>query len=156
MVKPIRLDLGQPREIFGNPVPLGLLGLAVGCVALVPSAFGHSLTPAGLQTAAVFALLFGALVNSVVGRNVFHLGEVRVDTWRPVTVPACSQAVGRRSTGRWCPGVDLAGQICGNERGRLVEKGNLCFLQSLRLRHHRELRRHLLKNRRSPSWATNR
>jgi len=60
MVKPIRLDLGQPREVFGNPVPLGLLGLAVGCVALVPSAFGHGLTPAGLQTAAIFALLFGA------------------------------------------------------------------------------------------------
>lgn len=60
MVKPIRLDLGQPREVFGNPVPLGLLGLAVGCVALVPSAFGHGLTPAGLKTAAVFALLFGA------------------------------------------------------------------------------------------------
>lgn len=60
MVKPIRLDLGQPREVFGNPVPLGLLGLAVGCVALVPSAFGYGLTPAGLQTAAVFALLFGA------------------------------------------------------------------------------------------------
>ncbi len=60
MVKPIRLDLGQPREIFGNPVPLGLLGLAVGCVALVPSAFGYGLTPTGLRMAAVFALLFGA------------------------------------------------------------------------------------------------
>lgn len=60
MVKPVRLDLGQPREIFGNPVPLGLLGLAVGCVALVPSAFGYGLTPTGLQTGAVFALLFGA------------------------------------------------------------------------------------------------
>jgi len=60
MVKPIRLDLGQPREVFGNPVPLGLLGLAVGCVALVPSAFGYGLTPVGLQTGAVFALLFGA------------------------------------------------------------------------------------------------
>ncbi|MFH2009603.1 MAG: hypothetical protein ABI333_23625 [bacterium] len=59
MIRPIT-DLGQPREIFGNPVPLGLLGLAVGCVALVPSAFGYGLTPAGFKTAAVFALLFGA------------------------------------------------------------------------------------------------
>jgi succinate-acetate transporter protein len=32
----------------------------VGCVALVPSAFGFGVTPAGLKTAAVFALLFGA------------------------------------------------------------------------------------------------
>ena len=60
MVKPVRLDLGQSKEVFGNPVPLGLIGLAVGCVALVPSALGYGVTPAGLETAAVYALLFGA------------------------------------------------------------------------------------------------
>jgi succinate-acetate transporter protein len=71
MVKPIRLDLGQPREIFGNPVPLGLIGLAVGCVALVPSAFGYGLTPTGLKTAAVFALLFGAGCQLLAGVMCF-------------------------------------------------------------------------------------
>lgn len=45
---------------FAESTPLGLLGLAVGCAALVPIAFGHSLTPAGLRTAAMFCLLFGA------------------------------------------------------------------------------------------------
>lgn len=45
---------------FAESTPLGLLGLAIGCAALVPIAFGHSLTPAGLRTAAMFCLLFGA------------------------------------------------------------------------------------------------
>ncbi len=60
MVRRIELGPAAAREVFGNPIPLGLLGLAVGCAALVPSALGHGLTPAGLETAAVFALLFGA------------------------------------------------------------------------------------------------
>ena len=60
MVRRIELGPAAAREIFGNPVPLGLLGLAIGCAALVPSALGYGLTPAGLKTAAVFALLFGA------------------------------------------------------------------------------------------------
>ncbi|MDY0002182.1 MAG: GPR1/FUN34/YaaH family transporter [Polyangia bacterium] len=55
-----RIELAPGREIFGNPVPLGLLGLAIGCAALVPSTFGYGLTPAGLKTAAMFAYLFGA------------------------------------------------------------------------------------------------
>jgi len=45
---------------FADSTPLGLLGLAIGCAALVPIALGHSLTPAGLRTAAMFCLLFGA------------------------------------------------------------------------------------------------
>jgi len=45
---------------FAEPTPLGLLGLAVGCAALVPIAMGHSLTPAGMRTAAIYCLLFGA------------------------------------------------------------------------------------------------
>lgn len=55
-----RIELAAGREVFGNPVPLGLLGLAIGCAALVPSTFGYGLTPAGLKTASMFAYLFGA------------------------------------------------------------------------------------------------
>ncbi len=49
-----------PPPVFAEPTPLGLLGLAVGCAALLPIAFGQSLTPAGFRTAAVYCLLFGA------------------------------------------------------------------------------------------------
>lgn len=45
---------------FADPTPIGLLSLAIGCAALVPIAFGVSLTPAGLRTAAMFCLFFGA------------------------------------------------------------------------------------------------
>jgi succinate-acetate transporter protein len=45
---------------FADSTPLGLFGLAIGCAALVPIAFGKALTPAGFETAAVFCLLFGA------------------------------------------------------------------------------------------------
>ncbi len=48
------------KETVADPTPMGLLGLAIGCAALTPIAFGKSLTPAGLETAAVFCLLFGA------------------------------------------------------------------------------------------------
>jgi len=44
---------------FAEPTPLGLLGLAVGCAALTPIAFGVALTPSALETAAWFCLLFG-------------------------------------------------------------------------------------------------
>jgi hypothetical protein len=60
MTRRIALAPELPRQVFANPVPLGLLGLAIGCAALVPSAFGHGLTVPGFKTAAVFALLFGA------------------------------------------------------------------------------------------------
>lgn len=49
-----------PATPFAESTPLGLLGLAVGCAALLPIAFGHSLTPAGLRTAAFYCLYFGA------------------------------------------------------------------------------------------------
>lgn len=55
------------REVFADPTPLGLIGLAVGCAALVPIAFGYALTPAGLKTAAMFCLLFGAGCQLVAG-----------------------------------------------------------------------------------------
>lgn len=55
-----KIDLAKKsHEIFAEPTPLGLIGLAVGCAALTPIAFGHGLTPAGLKTAAMFCLLFG-------------------------------------------------------------------------------------------------
>lgn len=65
------------REVVADPTPMGLLGLAIGCAALTPIAFGRSLTPAGLETAALFCLLFGAgcqlfagLLN-LVNRNLY-------------------------------------------------------------------------------------
>lgn len=50
---------------FGEPTPLGLLGLAIGCASLVPIAFGMipkepAAAAAMLKTAAWFCLLFGA------------------------------------------------------------------------------------------------
>jgi succinate-acetate transporter protein len=47
---------------FAEPTPLGLLGLSIGCAALLPIAFGmkDALTPEGLRAAAMFCLLFGA------------------------------------------------------------------------------------------------
>lgn len=50
---------------FGEPTPLGLLGLAIGCAALVPVAFGKIPTdPAQMamafKTVAWFCLVFGA------------------------------------------------------------------------------------------------
>jgi succinate-acetate transporter protein len=65
------------RDVLADPTPMGLLGLAIGCAALTPIAFGKSLTPAGLETAAVFCLLFGSgcqflagLLN-LVNRNLY-------------------------------------------------------------------------------------
>lgn len=48
-----------PSQIFAEPTPMGLIGLAVGCAALAPVAFGAALSPAALKTAAMFCLLFG-------------------------------------------------------------------------------------------------
>jgi succinate-acetate transporter protein len=66
-----------PATAIADPTPIGLICLAIGCAALVPAAFGLSLTPAGLRTAAVFCLLFGAggqLVaglGSLLNRNLY-------------------------------------------------------------------------------------
>lgn len=54
-----------PAVPFGEPTPLGLLGLAIGCAALVPIAFGWlpsdpAKLPMFFKTAALFCLLFGA------------------------------------------------------------------------------------------------
>lgn len=56
-----------PVNPFAEPSPLGLLGLAIGCAALVPIAFGWSLTPAGLRTAAFYCLYFGAGCQLIAG-----------------------------------------------------------------------------------------
>jgi succinate-acetate transporter protein len=52
-------DPKAPAPLFAESTPLGLLGLAVGCAALTPIAFGAALTPPALETAAMFCLLFG-------------------------------------------------------------------------------------------------
>jgi hypothetical protein len=54
-----KIELTRKHEVFAEPTPLGLIGLAIGCAALTPIAFGVALTPAALKTAAMFCLLFG-------------------------------------------------------------------------------------------------
>jgi succinate-acetate transporter protein len=51
-----------PEPLVADPTPLGLIGLSVGCAALLPLAFGQkaAATPDGLRLAAMFCLLFGA------------------------------------------------------------------------------------------------
>ncbi|MCC6527929.1 MAG: hypothetical protein IT373_35110 [Polyangiaceae bacterium] len=67
-----RIDLvSPPRERFADPTPLGLVGLAIGCAALVPVAFGWSVTPEALRTAAWFCLLFGAGCQMLAGLMSF-------------------------------------------------------------------------------------
>ena len=56
-----------PSAVIADPTPIGLICLAIGCAALVPIAFGTSLTPSGLRTAAIFCLLFGAGGQLVAG-----------------------------------------------------------------------------------------
>jgi len=59
--------LTAPPALIADPTPIGLNCLAIGCAALVPIAFGLSLTPAALKTAAIFCLLFGAGGQLVAG-----------------------------------------------------------------------------------------
>ena len=51
---------GAARPVFADPTAMGLLSLAIACAALVPIAFGVSLTSPGLRTAAMYCLYFGA------------------------------------------------------------------------------------------------
>jgi len=62
---------GPSTERFGNPAPLGLLGLTIACAALVPIGFGYSLTPSGLGSAAMYALLFGGGCQFLCGLMLF-------------------------------------------------------------------------------------
>lgn len=59
------------KELFANPIPLGLLGLAIGSAGLLPACFGMSLTPAGFKTAAILALLFGGGCQFLAGMMSF-------------------------------------------------------------------------------------
>ncbi len=67
MIKKVELGQVHGHEVFGNPAPLGLFGLAIACAALTPIAFGHGLDPAGFKTAAIYALLFGAACQLLAG-----------------------------------------------------------------------------------------
>jgi len=51
-----------PPPVFAEPTPLGLLGLAIGCAALIPIAFGWlpANPTAAFRTASLYCLLFGA------------------------------------------------------------------------------------------------
>lgn len=62
---------GPSSERFGNPAPLGLLGLAIACAALVPIALGTSLTGPALAGAAAYALLFGGGCQLLAGLMMF-------------------------------------------------------------------------------------
>lgn len=63
-----RVDLiGKHDAVFGNPAPLGLMGLAIASFAIAPLSFGLALTPMNLQTIAIFALLFGGFCQLLTG-----------------------------------------------------------------------------------------
>jgi len=66
MTHPVQTE-SSPTLVIADPTPVGLICLAIGCAALVPIAFGASLTPSGLETAAMFCLLFGAGGQMVAG-----------------------------------------------------------------------------------------
>jgi succinate-acetate transporter protein len=66
-----KVELLKKHEVFAEPTSLGLIGLAIGCAALTPIAFGHSLTPMGLKTAAMFCLLFGGVGQFLAGMMNF-------------------------------------------------------------------------------------
>ena len=66
--------VAAPIELkFADPPALGLFGLAIGCAALLPIAFGMktALTPDGMRTAAVFCLLFGGGCQFLAGLMSF-------------------------------------------------------------------------------------
>src|SRR4051812_8510363 len=66
-----KIELGKKHELFAEPTPLGLIGLAVGCAALLPIALGYTATPAALKTAAMFCLLFGGGCQFLAGMMNF-------------------------------------------------------------------------------------
>lgn len=72
MIKKVNV-FASPHGVFGNPAPLGLLGLAVSCAALTPIAFGYGIkdgkivAPAAFITAGIFLLLFGFGCHLITG-----------------------------------------------------------------------------------------
>ena len=71
MIKKVDLELSPHKEVFASPTPLGLIGLAISCAALMPVAVGYTLTPAALKTVAVLALLFGGGCQMITGLMEF-------------------------------------------------------------------------------------
>ena len=73
MIKKVELGSSGHHGVFGNPAPLGLLGLAVSCAALTPVAFGYGLDsnghpiPCVFFTTGVFLLLFGFATHLITG-----------------------------------------------------------------------------------------
>lgn len=67
-----KVDLGQALHgSFGNPAPLGLLGLAVSCAALLPVAMGFAITKSAFITSGVFVLFFGFCCHLLTGLMEF-------------------------------------------------------------------------------------
>jgi len=63
-----RVDLTARREpTFGNPAPLGLMGLAVACFATLPLSFGLAPTKDALLAIAIFAFFFGGCCQLLTG-----------------------------------------------------------------------------------------
>lgn len=62
-----------PEPRYAEPTPLGLLGLAIGCAALLPLAFGvkSAFAPEALKTTALFCLLFGGGCQFLAGLMSF-------------------------------------------------------------------------------------
>src|ERR1700735_4224709 len=75
-VTPAHMKNSVSGAVFGESTPLGLLGLAVGCAALLPIAFGrvpHDAASAAMmfQTCAWLCLLFGAGCQMLAGIMCF-------------------------------------------------------------------------------------
>lgn len=66
-----KVDLGTSslhHGVFGDPAPLGLIGLAISCAALTPMAFGYiPEDPKGFITVATFVLCFGFGTHLITG-----------------------------------------------------------------------------------------
>ena len=64
---PVTAPEAAPAPRFADATPLGLIGLAMGCAALLPIAFGAKVGASGLATAAVFCALFGGGCQLIAG-----------------------------------------------------------------------------------------
>jgi uncharacterized protein len=72
MIKKVDLGIPSGHNVFGNPAPLGLFGLAIACAALTPIAFGYGLSAEGLNksafiTAGIYAIFFGGFCQLLTG-----------------------------------------------------------------------------------------
>lgn len=70
MIKKVDLGSSSHHGVFGNPAPLGLLGLAVSCAAITPIAFGMikgEEMSSALLTAGIFVLFFGFGTHLITG-----------------------------------------------------------------------------------------